>query len=107
MPIGATHNFGAPSNWDEKLDGPCNALPIRAGVHGDRKLLTYTSAWRPTAEELAALIAGAVVEVELVGQQPPMIVRVVQYVPELERKTVTINEHAHGMGHDEHGPATP
>jgi hypothetical protein len=109
-PIHATHELAAPKDWKSETDGECGTLHIRAGVLGDRRLLTYTSAWRPTPEELRALNNGAAVEIELVGSQPPMRVDVVgEYGghDRAERKTVTLNDGVIGLGHDEHGVATP
>lgn len=113
-PIRATHDFAPPANWDHEKDGHCGSLWVRVGLLGERKLRTFTSAWKPTAEELRALNAGAAVEVEIVGTQPPMAVEVVpeygtqdRQTVEVEKASITINEDAHGFGCDEHGVATP
>lgn len=67
---GATHNLGAPPDWDREKHGHCRALPVR--VEGD----VYHSAWEPTPAELAALIAGGYVVLTVVGGQPPVALNV-------------------------------
>lgn len=94
----ATHKFGPPGNWDAEQDGECRDLHVRAGSHGDRKLVTWTSAWRPTQEEIAKMMLGGEIEITLIGTQPPMLVEVVLDAPAPdERPHVTINEEAHGL----------
>ncbi len=75
-------DFAKPRNWDEERDGKCMSLPVRVEPVG---LYNYHySAWKPDAEELAELLAGGVVELCCVGQQPPVSVGVVpEYVPPL------------------------
>lgn len=109
-PIGCTHLLKAPENWNDETDGPCKALSCRVQTAG--RFSTFTSAWKPTADELAALAQGAAIEIELLGTQPPVLVYVNTDYIDLDRKTVevekgsiTINEEGHGF--DEHGPATP
>jgi hypothetical protein len=63
---GATHNPGAPKDWDPKKDGDCGGLPIRFDGRGCR------SAWKPTPEELAVLIDGGYIELYVAGWQPPV-----------------------------------
>jgi hypothetical protein len=68
---GATRCFDAPKDWDENLDGPCDALFVRDGlVNG---VSTMTSTWKPSAEELAALNAGAMVELGICGSSHPPV----------------------------------
>lgn len=96
----ATHKFGPPGNWDTEKDGECFDLHVRQGTHGERNLPTFTSAWRPTEEELAKLLLGGEIEVTLVGTQTPMQVNVVlptDTVAPKERPHITINEDAHGL----------
>lgn len=95
----ATHNFKSPENWNEETDGPCFDLAIRPGVHGERKLHTWTSAWRPSQEDIAKLLLGGVIEVTLIGMQPPMQVNAVLpvSVSTEEKPHITINEEAHGL----------
>lgn len=112
----ATNNFIQPSNWDEKKLGQCHDLQVRSQFHAPEvPILEMVSTWKPTAAELAHLVAGGVIEIGLMQPtQPPMWVTTVDPVDgisyrdhEHDRKarTVTINEEAHG--HDEHGPAYP
>jgi hypothetical protein len=113
---GATHLFKAPANWDESRDGPCHDLAARmelhnAGVDG-QKLVTVTVAWMPSAEERRQLAAGALLELTFCSNEMPA--HRPNVVPILEpvdvphgAPAISINEDAHGLGHDEHGPATP
>lgn len=124
--------FGQPRNWDEETDGKCGTLPVRIGgvaipeighnadipirreAYG--RFTQYTSSWKPNAADLQLLNAGGTVEVHLVGVQCPMALEVVEpldtvtvddHAHDRTQKTVTINEDAHGGGHDEFGPAYP
>jgi hypothetical protein len=75
-------DFGPPPGWDEKVDGRCYHLWVRVEtpkIIGASKL--HVSHWRPTAEELAALNAGAVIELSCVGVQPPVSVSVAEGKP--------------------------
>ena len=56
-------------------------LPLRDGVRvcnvAGGEIPTMTSAWLPNADELAALIAGAAIHVQIDGQKPaPMMLSV-------------------------------
>ena len=93
----ATHKFGKPRNWDDEKDGECYALHVRAGTHGDRNLPTFTTAWRPSQEEIAKMLLGGEVEITLIGTQPPMRVDVILDAEVPEKPTITINEDAHGL----------
>ena len=66
-----THRLGAPSNWDAAQNGDCSVLPVVAdGV-------TIASYWKPSREELAALVAGGLVRLSVFsGGQPPVAVDV-------------------------------
>lgn len=76
----ATRNLGAPKNWDDKRDGLCGVLPIRDTViEGNRFMV---SAWLPTAEDLAALNAGAAVYLGINGVVHPVIFMEPGPVPE-------------------------
>jgi hypothetical protein len=68
-------DFEKPPTWDESVDGKCGTLPLRREKIGQR--IYHYSNWKPSAEELAALNAGAVVELCCVGIQPPVSVGVV------------------------------
>lgn len=68
---GATHNPGAPKNWDPERDGHCGGLPIIFDGSSCR------SAWKPTPEELAILNDGGYVTLYVVGWQVPVALGVV------------------------------
>jgi hypothetical protein len=62
--------LGAPSGWDQK-ELPCSALPItRTECEG---LPVVVSFWRPTADELAALNAGQVIALAVIGSTMPPV----------------------------------
>jgi hypothetical protein len=65
-------DFAKPKDWDESVFGPCGSLPIRREVagHNGRAYTSHFSNWKPSAEELAVLNAGGVVELECCGFQP-------------------------------------
>ncbi len=66
--------LGAPSGWDQK-SLPCDALPVtRTHMNGQPAIVSY---WRPTPAEIQALIAGACVQLWIIGQtHPPVAVEV-------------------------------
>ena len=66
----ATHNLGAPKDWNEEKNGRCNQLWIR--VENGRSL----SAWEPTPEELKILNEGGSVILHIVGWQVPVALTV-------------------------------
>lgn len=78
-------DFGKPEGWDESKDGTCGSLPIRKEQIGRRQY--HFSNWRPSAVELAELVAGGVVELCCVGVQPPVSLGVVPGVPDEEAPT--------------------
>lgn len=62
--------LGAPAGWDQKAL-PCGALPITRTVwDGQAAVVSF---WQPTAEELAALAAGASVQLWVVGVTMPPV----------------------------------
>lgn len=63
----ATHYLGAPKGWNPEADGDCHGLAVR--VVEDN---VFQSAWEPTPAELAALNAGGLVVLNVVGGQPPV-----------------------------------
>ncbi|PDT77206.1 hypothetical protein [Bradyrhizobium sp. C9] len=77
---GANMTLGAPPNWDEERDGTCFALPIRAEVINN-SMPSLTSAWKPTAEELARLNAGAPVHLRVISRTHPPVMLEVGEVP--------------------------
>jgi hypothetical protein len=68
---GATHNPGAPANWDPAKDGSCGGLPIKFDGRG------CESAWKPSPEQLAVLTDGGYVTLYVVGWQVPVSLSVV------------------------------
>lgn len=66
--------LGAPADWDQTTM-PCDALPVtQTEIDGQTVMVSF---WRPNAEELAALNAGATVSVWLYGGlHPPVSVGV-------------------------------
>lgn len=84
---GATDLMAKPKNWDDEKMGSCRPLPVRVEMKEigktedgfDLKMLTCTSAWKPTREELALLNSGAVIELVIAGQQPPCRLGVAMY----------------------------
>lgn len=68
---GMTRDLGKPRNWDEATQGTCGSLPIRDERQQSGNVMV--SEWKPTAEELRALIAGASVFLEICGTvHPPL-----------------------------------
>ncbi len=67
---GATHNPGAPANWDPARDGSCGGLPVKFDGKG------CYSAWKPTPEELAILADGGYVMLHVAGWQVPVSLHV-------------------------------
>lgn len=66
--------LGAPPGWNQN-DLPCGALPITRTLIDDMPAMA--SFWRPTADELAAMNAGALVLVWVFGTvHPPIAVGV-------------------------------
>ncbi|WP_373379901.1 hypothetical protein [Cupriavidus nantongensis] len=62
--------LGAPAGWNQR-ELPVSALPItRRDVAGQPAVVSY---WKPTAEELAALNAGASVALWVIGQSMPPV----------------------------------
>ena len=70
---GGTGVLGAPRDWDEGRDGPCAGLAVRVELNGG--VPSMVSAWLPTPEEIAAIVAGAPVYLRVLGQgHPPVAV---------------------------------
>jgi hypothetical protein len=66
--------LGAPAGWDQQ-QLPCGALPVtQLMVDGQPAMVSF---WRPSAEELAQLQAGAFVSLWVYGAgHPPVAVGV-------------------------------
>ncbi|WP_206141828.1 hypothetical protein [Burkholderia sp. Ac-20384] len=67
---GATRRLGAPADWDQSKSA-CDVLPI-VDVETDNGPF-MVSAWQPTAEELAALNAGAPIRLWIQGTNHPVV----------------------------------
>jgi hypothetical protein len=67
---GATHNPGAPKG----MENTCGRLPIRVVRNGDS--VFCLSAWRPAPEELAVLLDGGYVVLQVAGWQVPVALSV-------------------------------
>lgn len=62
--------LGAPAGWKQD-ELPCSALPItRTECEGSPAVVSF---WKPDAEELAALNAGASVALWVIGQTMPPV----------------------------------
>ena len=62
--------LGAPKGWDQAAL-PCGALPVtRTEAEGQPCIASY---WKPTAEELAALNAGGLVALWVIGATMPPV----------------------------------
>ena len=69
----ATHRLGAPDGWRKEI-ASCARLWVRK-VEEDG-FAVYESAWEPTPDELAALLAGGSVVLRVAGGQPPVMLYV-------------------------------
>lgn len=72
-PSNCTREIGKPSDWDERLDGPCISLPVRDEVEVISGVNFMLSLWRPTAEDLAVLNCGGMVALRIAGYVHPVI----------------------------------
>lgn len=68
------------SRWAKRCGHP--VLPVRDGMAPDGQPV-MTTAWRPSREDLLALLAGAAIEVEIHGTVHPPIRLSVGPVPEV------------------------
>ncbi len=62
--------LGAPANW-EHAALPVDALPVTRGDIGGKDVVV--SFWRPTPEEIAAIVAGRAVALVVVGESMPPV----------------------------------
>jgi len=67
---GATRTLGAPTDWDNG-EVPVSALPICDVEYGGAAWMV--SAWEPTAEELAHLMANGKVFLWIQGTSHPVV----------------------------------
>ena len=73
---GVTNYLGAPAGWDpDGALGVCDPLPI---MHTDEGLV---SMWVPDSDELAALNAGAAVQLTIMAHAHPVVSVGVSNVP--------------------------
>lgn len=68
----ATRSLGAPTNWNPETDGECGSLDIADTPFGDGGN-AMISLWEPTPDELAALNAGAKVNLQVIGLAHPPV----------------------------------
>jgi len=77
-----SNNFvlGAPPDWDQTGPVPCRALAATRALYpnGEPVILSY---WRPSAADLAALNAGALLELAVAGGAHPPVWIGVEGVP--------------------------
>jgi len=73
---GANVMLGAP----EGKEGEVDCLPVIRGANG------YTSQWKPTPEEVAAIFSGAPILLYVMGAVHPPVAVTVGPIPELEKK---------------------
>lgn len=71
---GFTNVLGEPKDWDRQANGEVFGLPVKIEPYGDT--ISVTSAWKPTAEEMAALRKGSPIHLRVIGGQPPVSVYV-------------------------------
>lgn len=95
---GATNKYEAPENWND-ANGECGDLLVRVEPYGVDNIIECISTWKPDADDLRRLNAGAVIEIGLsIPNQCVMRAYVVDPVaPEKPaERHVVINEEAHG-----------
>ena len=67
----ATHQMGAPANWDPATQGECGVLPVQVTEDGRCRSL-----WSPDVTERSKIAQGYPIALEVVGGQPPVSVYV-------------------------------
>ena len=84
---GATVVLGAPKGWDPAVEGvECRGLPVI--FNGQ----TFTSQWRPSPDEIAAIFAGAPIHLHIYGDSHPPVALSVGPIPGQERRTTPAAE---------------
>lgn len=78
---GADVTMTPPEGWDEARHGPCEDVQARRDVEAG----THSVGWKPDAEDLARLNAGAVVVMTAIGGLPPHHLDV-EFVAELDER---------------------
>lgn len=82
---GMNRKLSPPPNWNPEVDGECGDLHVFAQVPPGGSL-RMTSAWKPDAEELAALARGCPVALTVFGSAiPPMALGVFDYEMPVEK----------------------
>lgn len=77
---GVTNYLGAPPGWNPDGElGECMPLPVMHDEHG------FTSLWIPDSDELAALNAGAGVQLTIMANAHPVVSVQVSNVPTTAR----------------------
>lgn len=77
--LGANRVLNPPEGWDPAVHGECDPLYVHAHVRPNGGGITMTSAWKPDAEELAALAKGHPVLLTVYGVAiPPMAIGVAE-----------------------------
>jgi hypothetical protein len=69
---GATNDLGAPKDWVKERDGTCATLPVRVDVINGG-MISMTSVWLPTLEEIERIVAGAPVYLRVVSSSHPPV----------------------------------
>jgi hypothetical protein len=65
--------LGAPNGWDQQLDGDCVTLPVVDAVDELSGFNFIYSLWRPTPDELAALVEGGAIRLGIMGNTHPVV----------------------------------
>lgn len=81
---GATRNLGAPSGWDPDIHGMCSVLPI-ADIPDPTTGNWMVSAWEPTPEEIARIVAGGSIHLWVQGTLHPVVSMTVGGEPPVEK----------------------
>lgn len=69
---GFTNYLGAPIGWEPDKHGPCAHLAVRVEI--DLELgVSMSSAWEPTPEEIALIVAGAPIILKVFGAGHPPV----------------------------------
>ena len=63
--------LGAPVDWDEEKNGPCDGLPVQRVL--TEGLPAMRSVWAFTPEERAAIARGANIELGVIGTVHPPV----------------------------------
>lgn len=66
---GANATLGPPKDWNKEKNGECGSLNV---IYDSRKN-TFTSAWKPSKDELEVLMAGGFVSVCIYSNVHPAI----------------------------------